>query len=95
MTRQYVKKINYPCQTAAIFQDVIYVMRPASASELLAEADKASEFYLNYFPFATLEDISNCLEGKNYGATWWYDSSHSSFFLSIAFRMVSSLRIQA
>lgn len=41
MTRQYVKKINYPCQTAAIFQDVIYVMRPASASELLAEADKA------------------------------------------------------
>ncbi|ELY5902346.1 TPA: hypothetical protein ACNHAG_005184 [Klebsiella pneumoniae] len=57
MTRQYVKKINYPCQTAAIFQDVIYVMRPASASELLAKADKASEFYLNYFPFATLEDI--------------------------------------
>lgn len=42
-----------------------------------------------------LGDISNCLEGKNYGATWWYDSSHSSFFLSIAFRMVSSLRIQA
>lgn len=41
------------------------------------------------------ENISNCLEGKNYGATWWYDSSHSSFFLSIAFRMVSSLRIQA
>lgn len=40
-------------------------------------------------------NISNCLEGKNYGATWWYDSSHSSFFLSIAFRMVSSLRIQA
>ena len=41
------------------------------------------------------KNISNCLEGKNYGATWWYDSSHSSFFLSIAFRMVSSLRIQA
>ncbi|STT53897.1 Uncharacterised protein [Klebsiella pneumoniae] len=45
--------------------------------------------------FIADEDISNCLEGKNYGATWWYDSSHSSFFLSIAFRMVSSLRIQA
>ncbi|HAZ8272812.1 TPA: hypothetical protein J8W34_004491 [Citrobacter koseri] len=57
MTREYVKKIIYPCLTAAIFQDVIYVMRPASASELLAEADKASEFYLNYFPFATLKDI--------------------------------------
>ena len=42
-----------------------------------------------------VSNISNCLEGKNYGATWWYDSSHSSFFLSIAFRMVSSLRIQA
>ncbi|WP_413621191.1 helix-turn-helix domain-containing protein, partial [Klebsiella quasipneumoniae] len=27
------------------------------------------------------KNISNCLEGKNYGATWWYDSSHSSFFL--------------
>lgn len=45
--------------------------------------------------FSGVSNTSNCLEGKNYGATWWYDSSHSSFFLSIAFRMVSSLRIQA
>ncbi|MEB2702224.1 hypothetical protein [Citrobacter koseri] len=32
-------------------------MSPTSASELLSEADKATEFYLNHFPFATLEDI--------------------------------------
>lgn len=57
MTRQYVKKITYPCLTAAIFQDVLFVMHPASASELLSEADKAAEFYLSYFPYATLEDI--------------------------------------
>ncbi|MDK6960275.1 MULTISPECIES: hypothetical protein [Klebsiella] len=57
MTRQYVKKITYPCLTAAIFQDVLFVMSPASASELLSEADKATEFYLSYFPYATLENI--------------------------------------
>ncbi|ELO4689987.1 TPA: hypothetical protein R4X42_000032 [Citrobacter farmeri] len=57
MTRQYVKKITYPCLTAAIFQDVLFVMSPTSASELLSEADKATEFYLNHFPLATLDDI--------------------------------------
>lgn len=49
--------IHYPCETAAIFQDVIFVIRPKDASELLCEADKAAEFFLNYFPFATLENI--------------------------------------
>lgn len=57
MTRQYLKKIIYPCQTAAIFQDVIYVMCPSSVAELLSESDRAAEFYLSYFPYATLEDI--------------------------------------
>ncbi|MBP2156883.1 hypothetical protein [Erwinia rhapontici] len=57
MTREYVRKINYPCETATIFQGVIFVIRPQHASELLIEADKATEFYLNYFPYATLENI--------------------------------------
>ena len=45
--------------------------------------------------FESYAPIINCLERKNYGATWCYDSFHSSFFLSIAFRMVSNLRIQS
>jgi hypothetical protein len=39
------------------FSGCPFVMSAASASELLSEADKAAEFYLNHFPFATLEDI--------------------------------------
>lgn len=57
MTSQYVKKIHYPCETAAIFQDVIFVMRPQSAADLLGETDRAAEFFLDFFPFATLENI--------------------------------------
>ena len=50
-------KIHYPCETAAIFQDVLFVIRVNHYSELLCEADRATEFYLNYFPYATLENI--------------------------------------
>lgn len=57
MTREYVKKIHYPCVTAAIFQDVLFVIRLNDASEVLDKADRAAEFYLNYFPYATLESI--------------------------------------
>lgn len=57
MSKEYVKKIHYPCETATIFQGVIFVIRMQHYSELLCEADKAAEFYLNYFPYATLEDI--------------------------------------
>jgi hypothetical protein len=49
--------IQYPCETAAIFQDVIYVIRPNNASELLSEADRAAEFFLRHFPYVTLEEI--------------------------------------
>lgn len=52
-----MNKITYPCETAAIFQDVIFVIRPKHSSELLCEADGATEFFLNYFPYATLENI--------------------------------------
>lgn len=38
MTREYVKKIKYPCETAAIFQDVVFVMRVNDATELLSAA---------------------------------------------------------
>ena len=57
MTREYVKKIHYPCETAAIFQDVLFVMRVNHYSELLKQADRAAEFYLGHFPYATLENI--------------------------------------
>lgn len=57
MTREYVKKIHYPCETAAIFQDVIFVIHPQGADQLLSEADRATEFYLDFFPYATLENI--------------------------------------
>ncbi|MDU4288353.1 hypothetical protein [Mixta calida] len=57
MTREYVKKIHYPCETGAVFQDVVFVIRPQSASELLSEADRAAEFFLGHFPFCTLEDV--------------------------------------
>ena len=50
-------KIHYPCETAAIFQDVLFVIRVNHASELLLAADRAAEFYLNYFPYSTLESI--------------------------------------
>lgn len=52
-----MSKIIYPCETAAIFQDVIFVINPRNSSELLGEADRATEFFLNYFPYATLENI--------------------------------------
>lgn len=52
-----MKKIHYPCETAAIFQDVLFVIRLNDASEVLDKADRAAEFYLNYFPYATLENI--------------------------------------
>lgn len=57
MTREYVKKIHYPCETGAIFQGVIFVIRPQHASELLGEADRAVEFYLSHFPYCTLNDV--------------------------------------
>ena len=50
-------KITYPCETAAIFQDVIFVINPRSAAELLPEADRAAQFFLSYSPYATLENI--------------------------------------
>ncbi|WP_165431799.1 hypothetical protein [Atlantibacter hermannii] len=52
-----MNKIQYPCETAAIFQDVIFVIRPQGADQLLSEADRAAEFYLDYFPYATLENV--------------------------------------
>lgn len=57
MIREYVKKIHYPCETAAIFQDVLFVMRVNHYSELLSQADSAAEFYLSHFPYCTLENV--------------------------------------
>ncbi|EKN3879416.1 hypothetical protein RSE69_004010 [Yersinia enterocolitica] len=52
-----MSKITYPCETGAIFHDVIFVINPRNSSELLGEADRAAEFFLDYFPYATLENI--------------------------------------
>ncbi|MBC1185569.1 hypothetical protein HII27_07535 [Kluyvera sp. SCKS090646] len=52
-----MNKIHYPCETAAIFQDVLFVIRVNHYSELLCASGRATEFYLDYFPYATLESI--------------------------------------
>lgn len=52
-----MSEIHYPCETVAIFQDVMFVINPQDSSQLLSESDKAAEFFLGYFPFATLENI--------------------------------------
>ncbi|WP_369606257.1 hypothetical protein [Serratia marcescens] len=49
--------IQFPCETAAIFQDVIYVIRPNHVSELLREADRAAEFFLGHFPYVSLDVV--------------------------------------
>ncbi|NWC63730.1 hypothetical protein [Cedecea sp. P7760] len=57
MTREYVKKIHYPCETAAIFQDVLFIIHPQHAEDLLYECDRAAEFFLGYFPYCELADV--------------------------------------
>lgn len=52
-----MSKITYPCETAAIFQDVIFVISPQNREHLMYEIDKAEKFYLSYFPYATLIDV--------------------------------------
>lgn len=52
-----MRKITYPCETAAIFNDVVFVIRPNSAEDLMEECDKAETFFLNFFPYATNENV--------------------------------------
>ncbi|MGQ7807185.1 hypothetical protein ACUN3I_16375 [Hafnia alvei] len=52
-----MRKITYPCETAAIFNDVVFVIRPNSAEDLMEECDKAETFFLNFFPYATYENV--------------------------------------
>lgn len=52
-----MRKITYPCETAAIFNDVVFVIRTNSAEDLMEECDKAETFFLNFFPYATHENV--------------------------------------
>ena len=52
-----MREITYPCETAAIFNDVVFVVRPSSAEDLMEECDKAETFFLNFFPYATHENV--------------------------------------
>lgn len=52
-----MREITYPCETAAIFNDVVFVIRPNSAEDLMEECDKAETFFLNFFPYATHENV--------------------------------------
>lgn len=52
-----MRKITYPCETAAIFNDVVFVIRPNSAEDLMEECDKAETFFLNFFPYATHKNV--------------------------------------
>lgn len=52
-----MRKITYPCEAAAIFNDVVFVIRPNIAEDLMDECDKAETFFLNFFPYATHENV--------------------------------------
>lgn len=54
-----MRKIIYPCETAAIFNDVVFVIRTNSAEDLMEECKKAETFFLNFFPSATNECVCN------------------------------------
>lgn len=49
--------IRYPCETASIFQGVIFVITPQSKEDLADEIDRAEQFYLGHFPYVNTEDI--------------------------------------
>ncbi|HDZ9010898.1 TPA: hypothetical protein RUY31_003605 [Klebsiella quasipneumoniae subsp. similipneumoniae] len=42
--------IHYPCETAAIFNNVVFVINPQDKGHLADECDRAYEFYRNFFP---------------------------------------------
>lgn len=55
--RAYVKKIQYPCETASIFQGVVFVICVTDATELFTAIENAIDFYLGYFPFCNQESV--------------------------------------
>lgn len=42
--------IRYPCETAAVFNSVVFVINPQNKDHLAEEADRAYEFYRGFFP---------------------------------------------
>ncbi|WP_447723269.1 hypothetical protein [Enterobacter asburiae] len=42
--------IHYPCETAAVFNGVVFVINPKDKFHLAEECDRAYQFYRNFFP---------------------------------------------
>lgn len=49
--------IRYPCETAAVFNGVVFVINPQDKPHLAVEADRAYEFYRNFFPHITASEV--------------------------------------
>lgn len=52
-----MSKITYPCETAAICKDVVFVIRPQSRDQLVAECERADMFFREMTPKATNQDL--------------------------------------
>lgn len=48
MTREYVKKIHYPCETAAIFDDVVYPLHFDNADKVKQEMEGAVNWFCRW-----------------------------------------------
>lgn len=53
--------IHYPCETAAVFNGVVFVINPQCKSHLAEEADRAYEFYRGFFPDVPALEVLNRL----------------------------------
>lgn len=42
--------IHYPCETAAVFNGVVFVINPKDKFHLAEECDRAYAFYRHFFP---------------------------------------------
>lgn len=49
--------IHYPCETAAVFNGVVFVINPQDKAHLSEEADRAYEFYRNFFPKISAREV--------------------------------------
>lgn len=49
--------IHYPCETAAVFNGVVFVINPQNKYHLAEECDRAYEFYRKFFPKISASEV--------------------------------------
>lgn len=49
--------IHYPCETAAVFNGVVFVINPQNKDHLAEEADRAYEFYRGFFQEISASEV--------------------------------------